>query len=84
MVIVAPTLALAIALGFAVSDFFAAAFVIAFSLPTAKTVFDVAEQHGIYRRRTAGIVTLTTLSAIVALPVWVLITDSIWSEAFTS
>lgn len=83
-VVVVPAVALAVALLFGVNGFLSAAFVILFSLPTAKTAFVLSEQHRIYQRQTAGIVTVTTVSAIVVLPIWVLIADFVWPGAFPS
>lgn len=81
-VVLVPAVALAVALLFGVNGFLSAAFVILFSLPTAKTAFVLSEQHRIYQRQTAGIVTVTTVSAIVVLPIWVLIADFAWPGAF--
>ncbi|MEM9514965.1 MAG: AEC family transporter [Actinomycetota bacterium] len=80
---VAPAIALALALLFSSSDFFAAAMVILFAQPTAKTVFAMAEQEDIFVKPVAGVVALTTLGAIVVLPFWVSIVDNIWPDAFS-
>lgn len=81
--IVAPAFALALALTLGSDDVRAAAFVILFAQPTAKTVFALAEQTGVYEKQAAGVVALTTISTAVLLPVWILICDHIWPSAFT-
>ena len=58
-------------------------FVIAFSLPTAKLVFVISEQHGVFQRPAAGIVALTTIATVVVLPLWVILVDAIWPTAFS-
>ena len=81
--IIAPAFALAMALAFGVDDVRAAAFVVLFAQPTAKTVFALAEQTGVYEKRAAGVVALTTISSAVLLPAWILICDRIWPDAFS-
>jgi malonate transporter len=81
--IVAPAFALALALLFGVDDVRSAAFVVLFAQPTAKTVFALAEQTGVYERRAAGVVALTTISSALLLPAWILICDRVWPDAFT-
>ncbi len=80
---VAPGVAMMLALLFSSSDFFAAALVIMFCQPTAKTVFAMAEQEKIFVKPVAGVVALTTIGAIVVLPIWVSIADNIWPDAFS-
>ncbi|MEO1056961.1 MAG: AEC family transporter [Actinomycetota bacterium] len=80
---VAPGIALVLALIFATSDFFAAAMVILFCQPTAKTVFAMAEQEKTFVKPVAGVVALTTIAAIIVLPIWVSIADNIWPDAFS-
>ncbi len=82
--VVAPTIALGLALALGTSDLRSAAFVVLFALPTAKTVFVLSEQSGVFRRETAGVVALTTVSSLVMLPVWIVICDQVWPSAFAS
>jgi hypothetical protein len=51
--------------------------------PTAKTVFVLAEQSGVYRKQVSGVVALTTVSSLFVLPIWIFICDQIWPSAFT-
>lgn len=81
--VVAPAFALALAYAFGTDDVRSAAFVVLFAQPTAKTVFALAEQTGVYEKQSAGIVALTTVSSAVLLPVWILICDAVWPTAFT-
>ncbi len=80
---IAPGVATILALLFATSDFFAAAMVILFCQPTAKTVFAMAEQEETFVKPVAGVVALTTVGAIIVLPIWVSIADNIWTTAFS-
>ncbi|MEM8621434.1 MAG: AEC family transporter [Actinomycetota bacterium] len=80
---VAPAVALMVALMLETSDFFAAAMVILFCQPTAKVVFAMAEQEQTFVKPVAGVVALTTVAAIVVLPLWVAISDNVWPDAFS-
>lgn len=81
--VVAPAFALGVGLLLGMSDVFSAAFVIIFAQPTAKTVFVLSEDSGIFTKPVSAIVTLTTVSTLVLLPVWILICDRVWPSAFT-
>lgn len=80
--LVAPAAAVGLAFGLGMSDLGSAEFVVMFSLPTAKTVFVLSEQEGAYKKQVAGIVGLTSIAAIVTLPLWITITDHLWTGAF--
>ncbi len=82
--VVSPALALGLAYALGTSDVYAAAFVILFAQPTAKTVFVLSEQTAVFEKPIAGVVALTTLSSLVMLPVWIVICDQIWPQAFAS
>ena len=81
--VLAPAFALGLALVLGMDDVFSAAFVIIFAQPTAKTVFVLSEDSGIFTKPVSAIVTLTTVSTLVLLPVWILICDRVWPTAFT-
>ena len=81
--VLAPAFALGVGLVLGMSDVFSAAFVIIFAQPTAKTVFVLSEDSGIFTKPVSAIVTLTTVSTLVLLPVWILICDRVWPSAFT-
>lgn len=81
--VLAPAFALGLALVLGMSDVFSAAFVIIFAQPTAKTVFVLSEDSGIFTKPVSAIVTLTTVSTIVLLPVWILICDRVWPSALS-
>lgn len=81
--VLAPAFALGLALLLGMSDVFSAAFVIIFAQPTAKTVFVLSEDSGIFTKPVSAIVTLTTVSTLVLLPVWILVCDRVWPSAFT-
>ena len=77
-VLIAPVLAIAVARLFALSPFFSIALVISFSLPTAKMVFALAEDHGVYVAPAAGIVTVTTLATIIIYPFFIWLCEQLW------
>ncbi len=77
-VVVSPILAIAIARLFALSPLYSIALVISFSLPTAKMAFAVAENHGVYVRPMAAIVTITTISLPIVYPVFIWICEQLW------
>lgn len=82
--VVAPAIAIGLALALGTSDLGSAAFVILFAQPTAKTVFVLSDQSGVFQKPVAGVVALTTLSSLVMLPVWIVICDQVWPTAFVS
>ncbi len=81
--VLTPALALAMAYALGASDVQSAAFVILFAQPTAKTVFVLSEQTGVYEKPVAGVVALTTVASLVMLPIWIVICDHIWPSAFS-
>lgn len=77
-VILSPALALVVAKLFRLSPVFAIALVVSFSLPTAKMVLPLAEEHGTYVEQTAGIIAVTTASLVAVLPVVIWVCERFW------
>jgi predicted permease len=77
-VILSPALAIVVAKVFGLSSVFAIALVVSFSLPTAKMVLPLAEEHGTYVKQAAGIIAVTTASLVVLWPFVIWMCERLW------
>ncbi|MDD2902609.1 MAG: AEC family transporter [Syntrophales bacterium] len=77
-VILSPALAILVAKLFRLSPVFAIALVVSFSLPTAKMVLPLAEEHRTYVKESAGIIAVTTASLVAVVPVVIWVCERLW------
>lgn len=76
--ILSPILAVLTAQLLALPPVFAVALVVSFSLPTAKMVLPLANEHKTYVNQSAGIIAVTTASLVVVWPVVIWICEHLW------
>lgn len=77
-VIVSAALGFALARGFQLAPGYAVAFVIMAALPTAKSVPPIAQQYGVFVGRSVQVVTVTTLSMVIAMPIVCYVAGLLW------
>jgi len=76
--LLSPALAIIVAKMFGLSPVFAIALIVSFSLPTAKMVLPLAEEHRTYVKQAAGIITVTTASMVAVLPIVIWVCERLW------
>lgn len=67
-----------LAMGFGLEPGYALSFVIMASLPTAKSVPPIAQEYGVFAGEAVQVVTVTTLSMVIVLPIVCYLGDLIW------
>jgi malonate transporter and related proteins len=67
-----------LALGFDLEPGYALSFVIMASLPTAKSVPPIAQEYGVFAGESVQVVTVTTLSMVIILPIVCYLGNAIW------
>lgn len=83
-VILSPLLAIVIAMMFGLQPVFAIALIISFSLPTAKMVFPLAREEGVYAEQSAGIISMTTVSLLLVWPIVIWTCEQVWPGVITA